>query len=502
MRKTCGLALFAIVALAPLCAQEEPKQRKAPAKQFSLPETKAPEPVFVAPPPEPEPAKPNLQRLPTNALEPLAGASRSGEFALLGRTRMAQRLDAAAVIRALIGFVAFFVLAYLAGHPRVTEWERRLKIGQLLTSGLPFVALGFVAAQPSAGVLTPEILREIAPLLPLGLGWIGFVVGSRFDTRRYESVSQGSEGSVFLTTSVPIMIIFAACALLVYPFRLLEPGTPGLLRDGLLLAIAGAMSARTAPLFATLLGAGDGSSQRLQRIIELEQLAGVVGLFLICVFYRPPDALVGWQLPGPAWVFITLGMGTALGLLLWAILTRLHSPSYFPALLLGAVAFTAGMASFLRLSSLTICFLAGAFIINLGGAWKDSVKHALERLERPVYFLFLVILGALWQPWDGRGWALMLLFVLARAAATWLSAWLVQRFWVRDLTEGERRVLAHSPMGALSVAIVVSAYDLYSGPTVPLIVTAIIGGSMLSEAALQVSIRRHGGGTEHEGAAI
>jgi hypothetical protein len=485
-----AVLLAALTAPGPASAQDkQEKARKPASRQFTPPEPKSPEPVFITPPTVPETPSPNLKNLPTDAL---ATAARTGEFALLGRARTNRRLDGASIIRALVGFVIFFVLAYLAGHPRVTEWERRLKIGQLLTSGLPFVGLGFLAAQQTVGVLTPDVLRQIAPLLPLGLGWIGFVVGSRFDARRFETVSSGSEASVFLTTAVPILMILGACAFLVYPLGLLDPRTPGLLRDGLLLAIAGAMSARTAPFFSTLLGSNPANPTRLNRIIELEQLAGVVGLFLICAFYRPPDALVGWQIPPSAWTYMTLGIGTAVGLVLWGILTRLHSPSYFPALLLGAVAFTAGMASFLRLSSLTVCFIAGALITNLGGAWKESFQQALERLERPVYFLFLVIAGALWHPWEPAGWVLMILFVAGRSIANWVSALLVRRYWVQDLTEGERRVLAHSPMGALSIAIVVSAYDLYSGPTVPLIVTAVIGGAVLSEVALQVSIRRVG----------
>jgi hypothetical protein len=413
------------------------------------------------------------------------------ESALLGRVAVARKLDASTVIRAVVGFVVLFVLAYAAGHPKVTQLERRLRIGHLTAAGLPFFLLGYVAALPSIGVLTPDILREIAPLLPLGLGWIGFVVGTRFESARFADISPESEASVFLTTAVPMALIFGACALVVYPFGFLPGSTRGLVRDGLLLSRAGAMGARNAPFLARYSADGTGvPPARLIRIIELEQLAGVVGLLLISAFYRPQGAVVGWQLPGTAWLFMTLGIGTALGLLIWATLTRMHSANQFAAVLLGAVCFTAGMASFLRLSSLSVCFIAGALIINLGGSWKVTFQGVLERMERPVYFLFLVLAGAWWIPWDYRGWVLMLLFVAGRGLAKRLSARFVQRYWVKDLTETECRVLAHAPMGALSVAIVVSAWDLYSGPTVPLIVTAIIGGSVLSEVIVQWRFRQ------------
>lgn len=460
----------------------KPSAQKTPPKQFTLPEV-PPQPL-VAPPVVVEPPPPDLAVLPDTP-PPVPGTA-GGESALLGRGRIGERLDRAVVIRALLGFVVFFVLAYVAGHPTVLRLEGKFLIGPATAMGLPFVLLGLAAAQPSVGVLTPNVLEEAAPLLPLGLGWIGFVVGTRFETRRFEQISPDSEASVFLTTAAPVLLILAACSLVVYPLGLLPRDTPGLLRDGLLLSVAGAMVARTS----TRLLAGEANSSRLVRIVELEQLAGVLGLLFVSVFFRPPSSMVGWQLPSTAWLFVTLGIGTALGLIIWAILTRMHSPAHFAALLLGAVAFCAGMASFLRLSSLSVCFIAGAVIINIGGSWKEEFRSALERLERPVYLIFLVIAGALWSPADPRGWVLMALFLLGRFAAKWLSVRLVSRYWIPDLSVDEKKVLAIAPMGALSIAIVVSAQDLYSGSTVPLIVTAIIGGSVFSEVLLQLVWRK------------
>jgi hypothetical protein len=57
------------------------------------------------------------------------------------------------------------------------------------------------------------------------------------------------------------------------------------------------------------------------------------------------------------------------------------------------------------------------------------------------------------------------------------------------LTSDERRSLIFSPMGALSIAIVVNAQDLYSGAAVPWMVTAVIGGAIVTEIIVQVSGR-------------
>ncbi|MBN8733798.1 MAG: hypothetical protein J0L64_24900 [Acidobacteria bacterium] len=167
--------------------------------------------------------------------------------------------------------------------------------------------------------------------------------------------------------------------------------------------------------------------------------------------------------------------------------------------LLGAVALTAGMASYLRLSAIAVCFLAGALAFNLGGEWRGEVRTVLERMERPVYFLFLVIAGALWRPGEWEGWAFMALFVAGRFVSKWVAAVLLRRVWMKDMSEHEGKILVASPMGALSVAVVVLAQDLYPGPFVGWSVTAVIGGSIVMELLLQVALRRKRVEAEAEG---
>lgn len=412
---------------------------------------------------------------------------------LLGRSLDALPAPPApAVVRAILGLVTVLVLAYLWGQPRVQEWERRLNIAHLITAGLPFLFLGFLASQPAVRILTPSVMREIAPLLPMGLGWVGFVIGSRFDARSLGRLAPQTGAAVLLTTCIPVAMILGTCGLLLlgaFPF-LTGSGTSGALRDAVLLAIAGAMTARSAPHFVQAFSPGQQVSERLVRIIELEQLAGVFGMMMITAFFRPQGVTVAWQLPGTAWLFVTLGIGTTMGILIFATLARVSKGPQFTAALLGAVAFTAGMASFLRLSPVSVCFIAGAIVINLGGDWSEQIRELLETVERPIYFVFLVIAGALWHPWEWQGWILMAVFVGARFASKWISAVLLERFWMRDLAAAERRTIIGAPMGSLSLAIVVSAQDLFSGLTVGWIVTAVIGGAITMEVALQIAARR------------
>jgi hypothetical protein len=250
------------------------------------------------------------------------------------------------------------------------------------------------------------------------------------------------------------------------------------------------MAARGAPHFFRLLAPQLPVSDRMIRLIELEQLAGVLGVMMVSAFFRPPGGAVSWQLPGAAWLFVIFGIGTAMGLATVSILNSLKQGSQFTTALLGAVAFTAGTASYLRLSPIAVCCIASAIVMNLGGPWRDQVRDVLERMERPIYFLFLIIAGALWRPFEWQGWALMALFVAARFLSKFGAAKLLERFWMKDLSLPERWSLVGAPMGALSVAIVMSAQDLFLGDAVVWSVTAVIGGSIVMEIALQVAARR------------
>lgn len=481
-----AIALFASAIAAPPLGQAPDSAADTPpaaVKPFTPPPSRpVPDPVLIPPPPLEDVLRvTNPNTSPTVYDQTLR---------LLGRTREGLPAPpAATLIRAIVGFVAFVVLAYLAGSRRVRQFERAFNIAHLMTTGLPFVLIGLIASRPEVGILTQAVLREIGPLLPLGLGWIGFVIGSRLDGRWLNELPKGTATAVAVIAGLPFAAIVGSMVFTLWVMRTQEV-TTGALRDAILLGTAGAMTARSAPAFLRILLAKGVTTDRLIRIAELEQLAGVFGLAMVSASYRPPSALVAWILPGTAWLFMTLGLGTAMGIVIYVTLSRIDKDPQFTAALLGSVAFTAGMASFLRVSPLSVCFIAGAILINLGGEWRQRAREVFQRLERPIYFLFMVIAGALWHPWEWQGWALMAIFVMARLLSKWLSSKVVGRWVLHDLTKGEQRALTLGPMGALSVAIVVSAQDLYSGPTVAWIVTAVVGGSLIMEATLQLALKK------------
>jgi Kef-type K+ transport system membrane component KefB len=390
------------------------------------------------------------------------------------------------VIRTIIGLLTLMVLAYLGGHPRVLSWEKRLGISQVITTGFPFVICGVLARSNSVGILSDAVLAEISPLLRLGLGWIGFVAGIRFDTRMFQGLPARTLRIVTLTTLFPFALLVGACAGLLFLFhdQALGLGDPVFLRDALILGTAGAMTAVTS----TRAGSREGAGNVLARVIRLEELAGVIGLLFVAAFFRPQGA--SWQMPGTAWVLLTIGLGATAGVLIYAILQRRMERADFLVLTLGSISFAAGAASYLLLSSVVVAFIAGVLLANFPGSYHERLREMLFRLERPIYLLSLFIIGALWQVGDWRGWVLMPVFMSLRLAGKWLGTRLALVDAELPLGVEERRAIAMPPLGPLAIAIVTNALLLYPGGSISLVVSAVIGGGVLTEIFLQLGSRR------------
>jgi Kef-type K+ transport system membrane component KefB len=366
----------------------------------------------------------------------------------------------------------------------------------VVTAGLPFLFLGMAARHPAVGVLSDEMLAHLAPVMRISLGLIGFVVGFRLDARALVGVDERTVASAALFSSLPFAGVFlAASALLAGGTGALSTSLadPVFLRDALVLGTAASMTAATAPALLARRSA-PGAVERASRIVRLEEVAGIAGLALVAAYFRPVGDAVTWRLPGMAWLMLTVGAGALLGFLIFALVRRGDGPAEFGVLALGSVAFAAGLASYLYLSSVVVCFVAGVLLVNFPGAHQERLRLALARMERPIYLLLLVMLGALWPMRSGLGWLLIPVFACGRLAARALAARVAHRAQLLDLGPEERRNLAIAPVGSLAIAIVVNAQLLYPSESIRDATVAVVGGALLTEAIVQ-TIRRRGSGS-------
>lgn len=395
-------------------------------------------------------------------------------------------MPAAEVARVVLALAIAVALAVLGAHPRVLRLERRFGLTVLATSGFPFLLLGLMFRE--LGVLTGTLLADLRPLFEFGLGWIGLTIGTNLDLRRLERLPNAATPFITLATVLPMLFAAIACSLMLVWMGLV-PGR-GLVRDGLILMACAAVSAPAN--LDLLLRRWKSSIQLVLEVTRIDQLAGLAVLGFVAIVFRPDTAATLWHLPRSGWFLMTLGLGSLLGIVIFLLVRHAGSRTEALALLMGGVAFAAGMAGYLALAVAVVCALAGAVLINLPVRRKERLVRTLREVERPIYFLFLFVVGAAWRPAEWQGWVLGFVFAVSRGYGKVVAARISSWF---DSALPPWRPLSVSLLPESTIAIIVlfSATAMEGGDmTAPVrwAINAVIVGSVMTEIAVQAFQRR------------
>jgi hypothetical protein len=400
------------------------------------------------------------------------------------------------VIKLVGGLVALLVLAYLGGHRRVVRLQERLGLGGVIAAGFPFIFLGLIARQPEVGILTEDVVRRLTPILHFGLGWLGFIIGAQLDIRVLDKVPTGTAYLIVVEALAPFAVTVAAVGGAMIAIGGASYDDPNFWRDMIVLGAAAAMTApRRFRGFANRTWREGRGVDHL--LAQLDEIVGVIGLLFVAAYFRP-EVAGGWALPGTAWVFVSIGLGVVIGVLIFVMVRVPVSTAEFLSVVIGSIAFGAGLAGYLFLSPIVVCFIAGALVTNFPCEQRESVFRILNHLERPIHLLFLIIVGATWDFFDWRAWLLVPMFVAARVVGKWLGIFAAKQTVGQDLPQGyaDQRAMV-TPVSALAIALVISVHGLgtsavvlTTGAHVDLaiwITTVVIGGAMLTELLVTIT---------------
>lgn len=395
--------------------------------------------------------------------------------------------------RVVAGLSIALTLAIIASHPRLRAIRKRFGVGFVLSGGIPFLLLGALFGHRSVGILTPDALRDLHPALEFALGWIGFSVGMQFEMRTIERLPAGLDALVAAESLIPAA--FAAVAGGLVLAGLGVPWEGGLVRETLVLAACASPSARV-EVERLARCSSRAAAETLRDATSLDDVAALVALGLISVFFRPEAAETRWILPPSAWFLAMLGLGGVLGAIAYMLVRRATNESEEVALLLGIVALTSGVSGYLALSVPVVCAVAGALMANLPMHDLDGLRRTMREVERPLYYVFLLIVGAEWDPAAWQGWVLALAFFAARVGGKGVGAWLGIRGSGLELPPTRITWLHLTPQSAISIAAIVAASSAFQG-NVPRVarwcISAVIIGSFLAELVTKLEQRRPGG---------
>lgn len=389
--------------------------------------------------------------------------------------------------RVVVGLAIAFSLAVLLAQPKFKALEKKFGVTVLISAGLPFLGMGAIFSQESVGVLTPTVLADLKPAFEFGLGWIGFVVGLHFDVRKLDSLPASLGPVIVIESFVPMFTTAVLCGM-----ALIGMGVPwehnDFARDALVLA---ACAAPSAPISMEVWQRRVGlkASRMIDEVTSIDEIVGLCVLALVAILYRPEATEIRWVLPPSAWFLMTLGLGGTLGIISYVLLRGAHNAAEELALLLGAVALSAGVAGYLALSVPVICAIAGALLANLPLRDLAGLRATLMTVERPIYLIFLLVVGATWRPLEWQGWVLAPAFVLARVAGKRLGAIWSKRAGPKELPSAGMLALALAPQSPISIVVIVSAATLYQGQGAERVrwaINAVIIGGVLTEVVVRL----------------
>jgi hypothetical protein len=305
--------------------------------------------------------------------------------------------------------VLLVVASYLAAHVAFEWLGRRL----LIVSGAEYLVLGILLGPQVSGVVSAQLVESFAPVAALALGWMGAIIGSRFHLRRLVRIPGPSFAVAFAESAMTLFVVFGLeLFLLGWLFGLSAPRA-----FGPALALA-AFAVASGDAGITL--AGRRYARQRVLIAQLHTSAGVNAFVAICTFgillasAHPGSAAVDRQLTTTEWTVVSVAIGVVGGALFHLFLGGERRVDRLFVSLAGVIILVSGAAAFLRLSPVLSAMFFGAILVNTSRQ-HDEIRAVLARIERPLYFVLLIVAGATWRPSVQGAWALpVLVFLLAR----------------------------------------------------------------------------------------
>lgn len=375
--------------------------------------------------------------------------------------------------------VILLLLLGLGAAPRI---QGRLPFSRrFMLVGAEFLILGWALGEEGLGFLDRQMLGALEPLLVLGLGWIGLLVGLQFEFNILRKVPASFYGTGLFQGVIAMVALFLP---LYFVLTRIFGSSPDVAAAAFFLAAAGAESSQHVLALAL--------RERRRRphapvhlyrfSAELDNLFPMLALALLAGFLHQRALL---PMEAPSWLvtFKMVGLGTILGIVLGLLLSLLQKGvtkgAHHLLLLLGFLALSGGVARTLGFPALYVNFVAGMVSVNILGHRDDTWKLAAAS-ERPFYTIFLVLVGAGWSL--GSPWALLLapLFFVLRILGKMLGMAVAGRLALGKRLLGPRAGLALSGQGGISVALVASFYFLERGTLADCVYSVVLIGFVLS----------------------
>ncbi|MFC1854204.1 hypothetical protein ACFL27_28810 [candidate division CSSED10-310 bacterium] len=326
-------------------------------------------------------------------------------------------------------FFALLIIIFLAFsgyHLTFRSFRLPLFARKFYLTGTEFLFLGLLLGPQFFNLLDAETCKGLEPLSALVLGWIGLIFGFQFEIvkiRRYLL-------DLFLVAVFEGILTFfiVFCGIyFILPFFMDITGSMKIV-VALTLSSAATCTAQTgiALLTSDFVAIRQNIAKLLRYISSIDSLVALL-IFSIVFFFRPSLFAQASWLRHLGWgALISAAACAGLLLLYLLFLSQRRDESDLTLVVIGMAVFTSGIASIINYSPLLANFFVGFCIVNLSRE-KERIYNILISIEKPVYLLMLVLLGAIWKP--NSAWIFFLAagYCLCRFLAKVTGGYLITR---------------------------------------------------------------------------
>jgi len=369
--------------------------------------------------------------------------------------------------------------AYLLAHFVVDRLQHRY----FFTTGGEYLLLGVLVgpANPSFTAMDDEVLRQLAPLVSLAIGWMGLLYGSRLDMPRL-AVGKFTAGRIALIEAlVTGSIVAITCSIVLYHLPFDWPSAESYWLAVSVLAVSAVVASPAAlTLVKERLGAKGQFTELLDRVLRFNELIAILAFgAILCIFHRENPAL-GGRPTDIEWFVLSLVLGGALGVLFFLFIGDEHDEDKQFLALVGIIVFASGLAHSLELSPLLVNLILGFSLVSLADdRLAGEITGALSRSARPMYIVLLIFAGAM-APISGlTPWLLAIVYVASRFVAKIVGGWVASiGLGHRTRWDQGRGLLGQ---GEIAVAMALNLMLVFPGDIGQLVSVAILSSVVANE---------------------
>ncbi len=297
----------------------------------------------------------------------------------------------------IFGILLLVALAYVATSATFLKLRRATVVGVLVSGGWLGVLAGLAIGPGGIGILSPELVINASPLLTVGLGWIGLMIGLQL---RRDILKQLPSAMIRLSLidALASIAIFGFAAALLLPYWFQHDSAIAMIAPVALLA-AGAIgwTAETRSLrLADAQNSAETLTLRGAASLSTPVAVLVFSFGLAMVRGRDIESLT-FSATAPVLRFVALILiAIVLGIISRFGLRRAQgNRSELLAIFLGVVAIITGAANELEMSPLLSAMLAGIVIANLAGKELRKFERFIIEAEHAVATLYWIVAGVL-----------------------------------------------------------------------------------------------------------